>query len=68
LNNEVAFLVNPEPKDMARGIIKALNQDGNSDRIVENAKKLYEQKYSRPVYVEKMRRVLQLLIKTNANL
>ena len=60
LNDNVAFLVKPEPDDMADGIIKALDQSGDC-RISENAKMLYEKKYDRPIYEEKMRQVLELL-------
>ena len=61
LNDDVAFLVAPDPEDMARGIIEALGSDGKSQRIVTNARRFYEQNYSRPVYVEKMRRLLELI-------
>jgi len=61
LSNDVAFLVEPEPADMARGVLAALNSDGDSQRIVANARRLYEQKYSRPVYEKKMRQLLELL-------
>jgi glycosyltransferase involved in cell wall biosynthesis len=60
LNDEVAFLVKPEPEDMAAGIIKALDQS-NGCRISDNAKMLYKKKYDRPIYEEKMQRVLELL-------
>jgi len=61
LDDTVAFLVNPEPDDMADGILKALNLDNDRCSIAVNAKKLYDQKYSRPVYEKKMRNVLELL-------
>jgi glycosyltransferase involved in cell wall biosynthesis len=61
LNDSVAFLVEPNPDAMAEGLIKALQNDGESRRKSENAKNLYEKKYSRPVYEKKMRRVLNLL-------
>lgn len=61
LSDEVAFLVKPEPDDMANGIIKALNKNEGRCSIAVNAKKLYNQKYSRPVYEKKMQQVLELL-------
>ncbi|MBE9573019.1 MAG: glycosyltransferase [Proteobacteria bacterium] len=61
LSDDVAFLVEPEPNAMARGILTALQSDGDSHRIAANARQLYEQKYSRPVYEQKMRRLLGLL-------
>jgi glycosyltransferase involved in cell wall biosynthesis len=62
LNDDVAFLVEPDPNDMAAGILKAINQDEDRCRITANAIKLYDQMYSRAVYEEKMRKVLEILI------
>jgi glycosyltransferase involved in cell wall biosynthesis len=53
--------VKPEPEDMARGILEALDHNGNRQFVVENAKKLYERRYSRAVYQEKMKNLLKLL-------
>jgi glycosyltransferase involved in cell wall biosynthesis len=61
LDDRVAFLVEPEPKDMARGILAALKLDGEGRHIAANAMRLYEEKYSRPVYVGKMKRLLETL-------
>lgn len=61
LNDNVAFLVKPEPIDMANGILKALNINQDRCNVSVNAKKLYDRKYSRPVYEEKVRQVLELL-------
>ena len=61
LSPEVAFLVQPEPEDMARGIIAALNSDALREKMVRNAQKLYEEKYSRPIYEQKMRKVLEFV-------
>ena len=60
LNDKVAFLVKPEPDDMAAGIIRSLHQF-NDCRISENAKMLYKEKYDRPIYEKKIRSVLELL-------
>lgn len=59
LNSEVAFLVNPEPDDMARGILEALSTKQLSDQKVSAAKSLYDEKYSRPVYEYKLLKVIQ---------
>lgn len=59
LTPEVAFLVKLNEKDMARGIVDALNPEGQAREIAQNAKKLYEQEYSRSAYVDKLRRVLE---------
>ncbi len=61
LDTDVAFLVEPDPEDMARGILAALNPDGGGARIAASARHLYEKKYSRPVYEQKMRALLELL-------
>lgn len=61
LDTDVAFLVEPDPEDMARGILAALNPDGAGARIAANARHFYEKKYSRPVYEQKMRALLELL-------
>ncbi|MFQ5757710.1 MAG: glycosyltransferase [Acidiferrobacterales bacterium] len=61
LDETVAFLVEPERNDLARGITEALSSEDQRREKAENAKKLYEQKYSRRVYVEKMRRLLEIL-------
>ena len=61
LNDNVAFLLEPEPNAMSRGILMALESNGDSHRIATNARQLYEQKYSRQVYEQKMRRLLGLL-------
>jgi glycosyltransferase involved in cell wall biosynthesis len=59
LNNDIAILVDPQPEDMARGILAAL--DGHGKRIATNAKHFYEENYSRPIYEQKMRHLLELL-------
>lgn len=61
LDKNVAFLVDPEPEDMARGIIEALENKQKAKEIVANAKELYKIKYARPIYETKMRKVLQLV-------
>lgn len=61
LDENVAFLVQPDPGDMARGILAALEVNGDRHRIAANAKELYELKYSRQVYEEKIRRLLEFL-------
>jgi glycosyltransferase involved in cell wall biosynthesis len=60
LDDKVAFLVKPQPDDMATGIIKALDKS-NDCRIAKNAKILYKEKYDRPIYEKKIQRVLELL-------
>jgi glycosyltransferase involved in cell wall biosynthesis len=61
LSEEVAFLVEPEPRDMARGIVTALQSKAESQRRAINAQQLYETQYSRRVYKEKMKKLLELV-------
>jgi len=61
LDDSVAILVEPDPDDMARGLAEALSDHAKRQQIVAAAKKLYEEKYSRPVYMKKIRQLLELL-------
>jgi glycosyltransferase involved in cell wall biosynthesis len=61
LDDNVAILVDPDPDDMARGLEEALCDDARRMQIVAAAKKLYEDKYSRPVYTKKIKQLLELL-------
>ncbi|NIS75879.1 MAG: glycosyltransferase [Deltaproteobacteria bacterium] len=61
LDDDVAFLVKPEPEDMARGILSALTSEEARKRKVENACSLYERKYSRIVYEAKMKKLLEII-------
>ncbi len=61
LDNEVAILVEPNPEEMAGGILAALNSGEDIHRKVNNARMLYERKYSRAVYVKKMYQLFKLL-------
>jgi glycosyltransferase involved in cell wall biosynthesis len=62
LNDDVAFLVEPQPQDMARGILEALDPNGTGRQKVANAQNLYETKYSRKVYTDKMKNLLQYVL------
>ena len=64
LNKDVAFLVKPDPAPMANGILAALAPNGEGKLKAIRARQLYEQKYSRTIYKEK----LQLVMKTIINL
>jgi glycosyltransferase involved in cell wall biosynthesis len=59
LTPDVAFLVEPTPEDMACGIRRAVELGGAGATIAANARKLYETKYSRPVYEAKMKSLLK---------
>lgn len=61
LNEDVAFLVKPQPAEMAAGILNALSSDAESRSKVRNAQRLYQDEYSREVYTAKMRQLLEYL-------
>jgi len=61
LDNNVSFLVDPEPKAFAEGIIQALKNENLKEQKVANAKKLYEVKYSREVYSKKLKQVFEYI-------
>jgi glycosyltransferase involved in cell wall biosynthesis len=62
LSDEVAFLVELDPKDMGQGILTALTDYQERKRRAEAAKQLYAEKYSRQVYTEKMRSLLNFVM------
>lgn len=61
LSEDESFLVELTPQDMARGILEALAPDGQGKQKADKARDLYDKKYSRPVYVRKLKAVLELL-------
>lgn len=61
LTEDVAFLVEPKPADMAEGLLAAVNSNGIAKEKTENARKLYEEKYSRKIYTQKLKSLLESL-------
>lgn len=61
LDDEIAYLVNPEPLDMASGILAALDPQGEGSVKAAKAQKFYERQYSRRIYRERMQQVLDQL-------
>jgi glycosyltransferase involved in cell wall biosynthesis len=61
LDDEACFLVEPTPDAMAEGIFEALTDTARAESATSRASALYESRYSRPVYEEKMRSLIQLL-------
>ena len=61
LDDDVCFLADPTVESMAEAILRALNDEEKRTQVVTRARKLYETKYSRPVYVERMRKLLEVL-------
>lgn len=61
LDDDIAFLVAPEAGGIAQGIRDALENSVERDRKTSRARTVYEEKYSRPVYTTKLRRLLELM-------
>jgi glycosyltransferase involved in cell wall biosynthesis len=59
LDDTVCFLVEPEPESMAEGLLSALEQPEDAAARARNAQALYARDYARPIYVEKIRRLLK---------
>ena len=65
LDDDVCFLVEPTASAMAEGILEAITDSTRREAVIRKALALYESRYSRHVYKEKMRRLLQLLGKSS---
>ncbi len=63
LNDNVAFLADPEPGKFGEAMICAMADDGAAKVKVENALRLYEKDYSRESYVRKLSKLLNGLLK-----
>lgn len=61
LDNDVAVLTEPEPAAFARGILDTLTRSDERAARVAAAQRLYAEKFSREVYVGKIRRLLDWL-------
>jgi glycosyltransferase involved in cell wall biosynthesis len=58
LSDDVAFMVSPEPGTFAQGLTTALTEPEAAKARAIRAQHLYRTKYSRDVYVEKVRQLL----------
>ena len=58
LTDAECILVDPKPESMAAGLVEALRGGTAIEERTRNARRLYDEKYSRRVYVDKMRRLL----------
>jgi glycosyltransferase involved in cell wall biosynthesis len=61
LDDTVAFLVEPTPEGIAQGILKALKCPEEAKQKADNAQALYENRYSRRVYTEKVKQLFHQL-------
>ncbi|MBU2676274.1 MAG: glycosyltransferase family 4 protein [Gammaproteobacteria bacterium] len=60
LNDDVAFLADPDPDAFGASMLAAMS-DGAAKEKAENAKRLYEREYSRELYVGKLGTLLNAL-------
>jgi glycosyltransferase involved in cell wall biosynthesis len=60
LTDDVCILVEPEPRSMAAGILRAIAPPVPLVHV-DSARSLYERVYSRPAYEAKVRRLLEIL-------
>ena len=61
LNDDVCFLVEPQPDRLAEGLVRALTDMAARRRVVTNAQRLYATAYARPVYERKLRKLFEKL-------
>ena len=61
LNDAVCILVEPEPAALARGLLQAINDPDGAREVATRARVLYEKEYARPVYEQKIRRLLEMV-------
>lgn len=58
LNDDVAFLADPEPQPFAEAMIAVMSDDDLARTKAENALRLFNSQYSRETYVKKLRTLL----------
>ena len=62
LTEEVAFLVQANAQDMAQGLLAALGDAALAAEKASKAQELYNREYARPIYVQKLKQVLESLV------
>jgi glycosyltransferase involved in cell wall biosynthesis len=61
LNDQICFLVDPDPASMSEGLLAALEDDGRRAAVIAAAREHYHRNWSRQVYREKMQKLLGAL-------
>jgi glycosyltransferase involved in cell wall biosynthesis len=61
LTDDVAFMVDPTAEGIAQGMLDSTANNDEVTKKIKNARKLYEEKYSRKVYEAKLRKLLDRL-------
>jgi len=64
LNDKISILVSPEPEAIADGIKKALSEEGKI--ISENALKFAEENFTKEMYVEKVKKSIEVFEKKSS--
>jgi glycosyltransferase involved in cell wall biosynthesis len=59
LNDRICFLVEPDPASMAQGLLAALGDQDRRGAVIAAAQEHYHRYWSRHVYREKMRKMLE---------
>lgn len=59
LTPEVAFLVDPTPEAIGKGIAQALINKAEAVKKITAAKKMYDEQYSRDVYTKKLKKLFE---------
>lgn len=67
LSDDTAELVEPEPGDIARGILRVVEDAGYADRIADNARLLAREEYGEEAYMEKLGRLLEVTLTGDAS-
>jgi glycosyltransferase involved in cell wall biosynthesis len=61
LNDDVCVLVEPDAASMAEGLVEALQNKERMARLTAAAQRMYDAKYSRPIYERKIQQLLHLV-------
>jgi glycosyltransferase involved in cell wall biosynthesis len=61
LDDTVCFLVDPAPESVAEGLLRAVTDTAAAQQLAANARALYRREYSRPVYEQKIKRLLEIV-------
>jgi glycosyltransferase involved in cell wall biosynthesis len=61
LDETVCFLVDPAPESIAEGLLRAVTDTAAARQVADNARALYKREYSRPVYEQKIKRLLEVV-------
>lgn len=61
LDESVCFLCDPEPGAFGDALVQAITDEPARALVSEGARRRYDDAYSRPIYVAKMRRVLDMV-------